>query len=83
MTTLFLVEDHPIFIEGLKSIFDPSEEFYIKAIAKDGEEAINKMREMQDDPPQIILMDLSMPKMDGVEATKVIKEEFLSLVSSS
>ena len=75
-TTIFLVDDHPIFIEGLKSIFEPLEEFYIKAIAENGEVAINKMREMQDDPPQIILMDLSMPRMDGIEATKIIKEEF-------
>ncbi|MEL6625288.1 MAG: response regulator transcription factor [Bacteroidota bacterium] len=76
MTTLFLVEDHPIFIEGLKSIFDPSENFHIKAIAKDGQEAIDKMREMRDDPPQIILMDLRMKGMDGLEATKIIKQEF-------
>ncbi|MEL6698403.1 MAG: LuxR family transcriptional regulator, partial [Bacteroidota bacterium] len=74
--TLFLVEDHPIFIEGLKSIFDHSEDFKVKGTARNGKEAIERMYTMQNDLPEIILMDLSMPEMDGIEATKVIKKEF-------
>ncbi|MEL6135450.1 MAG: response regulator transcription factor, partial [Bacteroidota bacterium] len=76
MTSLFLVEDHPVFIAGLRATLNDSSEFIIKDTARNGKEAIVKMQAMQHDPPEIILMDLRMPEMDGIEATKLIKEDF-------
>ncbi|MEO0583894.1 MAG: response regulator transcription factor [Bacteroidota bacterium] len=68
------MEDQPIFLEGLKSIFSASKEFEIKGVANNGKEAIEKIEGMIDSPPEVILMDIRMPKMDGIETTKVLKD---------
>ncbi|MEL6625384.1 MAG: response regulator transcription factor [Bacteroidota bacterium] len=74
MTSLFLVEDQPIFLEGLKSIFTDSNDFEIRGVAHNGKEAIEKIENMVDSPPEVILMDIRMPKMDGIETTRALKE---------
>ncbi|MEO1415865.1 MAG: response regulator transcription factor [Bacteroidota bacterium] len=68
------MEDQPIFLEGLKSIFSASKEFEIKGVAHNGKEAIEKIEGMIDSPPEVILMDIRMPKMDGIETMKVLKD---------
>ncbi|WCK54214.1 response regulator transcription factor [Aneurinibacillus sp. Ricciae_BoGa-3] len=70
--TILLVDDHKLFREGVKRILEMEEDFQVVGEASDGEEAMNMAAEFQ---PNVILMDINMPKMTGVQATQRIKEK--------
>ena len=65
-----IVEDHTIVREGLKSLIDSLPEFEVVGEAEDGRKAIECAENLS---PDLILMDLSMPKTDGITAIKEIK----------
>ena len=67
---ILLVEDHRILREGLKSILDAQADLTVVGEAEDGGAAIQRARELQ---PDVVLLDLSMPRMNGLEAIKGIK----------
>ncbi len=68
---LLLVEDHHIVRRGLVFFLKTREEFEIVGEAENGEEVFTFVQTKR---PDVVLMDLSMPKMDGIEATKQIKQ---------
>ncbi|MEH6931101.1 DNA-binding response regulator [Bacillus mycoides] len=68
---LLLVEDHHIVRRGLVFFLKTREEFEIIGEAENGEEALTFV---QKEKPDVVLMDISMPIMDGIEATKRIKQ---------
>lgn len=68
---LLLVEDHHIVRRGLVFFLKTKEEFEIIGEAENGEEALAFV---QKERPDVVLMDVSMPKMDGIEATKRLKQ---------
>ncbi len=68
---LLLVEDHHIVRRGLVFFLKTREEFEIVGEAENGEDALTFVRTER---PDVVLMDLSMPKMDGIESTKQIKQ---------
>lgn len=68
---LMLVDDQALFREGLKVLLDLEAALHIVAEASNGLQALEKAQQIH---PQVILMDLNMPQMDGVQATKKIKE---------
>ncbi len=70
---VLLADDHPLFREGLAAILDSQPDFATVGEARDGVEALIKTRELR---PDLIVMDVSMPVCDGVEATQQIKREF-------
>jgi DNA-binding NarL/FixJ family response regulator len=69
---ILIVDDHEIFRRGLRSLLESREEFDISGEAADGLEAIEKAKELQ---PDMIVMDVSMPQMDGLQATRLIRRE--------
>jgi len=70
-TRIILAEDHTIIREGLKSLLSSDPNFEVVGEAADGREAIAFVEKLT---PDIVLMDLSMPRMDGVEAIRQIKK---------
>ncbi len=70
--TVLIVDDHPIVRQGLATVLDQQEDLSVVGQAVDGVEAVAQARALL---PDIILRDLQMPQMDGVEAiTKIIGE---------
>lgn len=70
---LLLVDDHLLAREGVKEILEGQKEFEIVGEASNGVQAVEKTQELM---PDLVLMDISMPKMNGFEATKEIKQQF-------
>lgn len=69
--SVLLVDDHPIVRNGVKSYLDTQDDMEVIGEASSGEEAIEFIKNT---PPDVILMDLVMDGMNGVEATKIIKQ---------
>jgi two-component system, NarL family, response regulator NreC len=67
---IVIVEDHTIVREGLKALLSSHPEFAVVGEAEDGREAVRCARQIA---PDLMLMDLSMPRMNGMEAIKEIK----------
>lgn len=69
---ILIVDDHFVVREGLKLILETDEQFQIVGEAVNGQEAITLIDEVR---PDVILMDLNMPVMSGLEAMKVLREK--------
>ena len=72
---LMLVDDHSIVRDGIRLLLDQAEGFEIIDEANNGEEALEKLKALQSEPtklPQLVLMDISMPGMSGIQTTQVI-----------
>jgi DNA-binding NarL/FixJ family response regulator len=69
---VLIVDDQTLMREGLKTIIDMEEDMQVVGCAANGKEAYHMTRELQ---PDVILMDIRMPEMDGVESTRIIKKE--------
>ena len=72
-TKVVIVEDHKLFREGLKSLLSDKEDLVVIGEAGDGIEAIRTIKKCQ---PELLLLDLSMPKMNGISVMKEIKNQF-------
>ena len=68
---LMLVDDHDVVRTGLRSYLNTKPGFEVVAEASNGREALEKMKEVQ---PDIVLMDITMPDMDGMETTRKLKK---------
>jgi CheY-like chemotaxis protein len=68
---IMLAEDHVLVREGTKEMLDREEDMEVVAEAGDGEEAVRLAEELDLD---IVVMDIALPKLNGIEATKQIKE---------
>lgn len=72
VTRLLLCDDHAMFRQGLRSILETEDDFRVIGEAATGREAVRHALETR---PDVILMDIQMPDLDGVAATKAILEE--------
>ncbi|WP_144469421.1 response regulator [Bacillus thuringiensis] len=70
---VLLVDDHTVVLKGLAFFLSTQEDLELVGEANNGKEALVKVGETN---PDVILMDLYMPEMDGVEATAYIKKEY-------
>lgn len=70
---ILIVDDDALIRDGLKLIFDLEDDFTVIGTASNGQEAFNICKEKN---PDIVLMDVRMPVMDGVLGTKLLKENF-------
>ena len=70
---IMLVDDHPAFRKGMAALIESEPDMKIVAEAADGREAVEVYRQKQ---PDVVLMDLRLPVMGGVEATLAIRSEF-------
>ncbi len=71
-TRIVVADDHRIVREGLRRLLEGREDFSVVAEASNGEEAV---RFTTDEAPDVVLMDLSMPKLSGIDATRQLAEQ--------
>jgi DNA-binding NarL/FixJ family response regulator len=68
--TVLLVDDHPLVRSGLVSLISGSDDITVVGEASGGAEAVALLADLE---PDVVLMDLSMPGMDGVETTRAVR----------
>lgn len=73
MINILLVDDQALLCEVLRTWLDVEQDITVLGVAHDGQEAIAKVEQFQ---PDIVLMDIDMPQMDGLQATKIISQRF-------
>ncbi len=77
MTTKVLIaDDHQLFREGLVNLLSSAEDIEVIAEAEDGKEATEKTKKLK---PDVLLIDIGMPHMNGIEATRVLKKDMPEL----
>jgi NarL family two-component system response regulator LiaR len=67
---VLIAEDHPITRQGIRKLLDDESKFTVIGEAGDGEEAVQMVEELK---PDVVIMDVAMPKLNGIEATRQIK----------
>src|SRR3972149_3184055 len=70
-TRILIADDHAMLREGMRNLLQQEKDFDLVGEATDGEEAVIMAKELK---PDIIIMDIVMPRLNGVEATKQIKQ---------
>lgn len=70
---VLLVDDHAMVRQGLRSVLDAYSDIQVVGEAQDGSEAVRLVGELR---PRVVVMDISMPKMNGIEATAEIKGRY-------
>jgi DNA-binding NarL/FixJ family response regulator len=73
MITVLLVDDHPIVRDGLRRVLEEQPDISVVGEAGDGEQAIDQVRLHN---PRVVVMDVQMPKLDGIRATRLIHKQF-------
>ena len=71
--SLVIVDDHPLVLDGLVSRLERSDQVEVVGLANNGEEAIKLVEHIM---PSVVLMDINMPVMNGIEAAEIFKEKF-------
>ncbi len=69
---VLIADDHALFRDGLKALFNTSEDITVIGEAQNGLEAIEKIQELS---PDVVLLDIAMPELGGLEATLRIKKD--------
>jgi DNA-binding NarL/FixJ family response regulator len=72
---VLVCDDHDLFRKGLRMVLEAEEDIVVVAEAADGEQAVARVEELA---PDVVLMDVRMPRMGGIDATRVIRQLFPS-----
>lgn len=70
---VLLADDHAVLREGLRSLLTLQEDIEVVGEAGDGQAAVEMVRQLR---PDVVVMDIAMPVMDGLEATRRLKQEY-------
>src|SRR5256884_9855946 len=75
---VFLVDDHVVVRRGMRAFFEMLDQIEVLGEAADGRAALDELAVLaaRQDLPDVVLMDLVMPRLDGIAATKAIKEKY-------
>ena len=73
---VLIADDHQLFREGMVNLLSNVEAIEVIGQAKDGKETIERARQLQ---PDVILIDIGMPLMNGIDATRILKKEYPSI----
>ncbi|MBC7861998.1 MAG: response regulator transcription factor [Bacteroidia bacterium] len=73
MIKIIIADDHPIVRDGLRSALDSIENFHVIGVAVNGVEALNLIKS---DPPDLLLTDISMPEMNGIDLTREVTKKY-------
>jgi DNA-binding NarL/FixJ family response regulator len=71
---LILADDHPIVLDGLEQLFRLSQDLSVVARCRDGEETLRALRLYR---PDVLILDIRMPRCDGIEVLRILKKEDL------
>lgn len=69
---VLIADDHQLFREGLVNLISSAPDIEVIGEAKDGKEATEKNKELK---PDVVLIDIGMPEMNGIEATRILKKQ--------
>lgn len=72
MTRILIADNHTLFAQGLRSLVEQESDFEVVGQASDGREAVRHARELR---PDVVLMDVVMPNLNGFDATRILREE--------
>jgi DNA-binding NarL/FixJ family response regulator len=70
-TTVMIVDDHPVFRKGLRNVLATQEDVEVIGEAGDGDEAVERAQDLL---PDVVLMDINLPTLNGLQATRQVKE---------
>lgn len=70
---IILADDHQMFLDGLSSLLSQLKEVQVLAAVKSGNEVLEKLKELS---PDLVIVDLNMPVLNGIETTKAIKSKY-------
>lgn len=73
---LLIVDDHPVFLRGLREIIEENPKFQVVGEASDGQTALRLAMELN---PDIVVMDIDMPRLNGLETVRAFQENALSV----
>ena len=71
--TVLLADDHPLVQDGIRTRFEDIDDINVIGVANDGKELLEKAEELQ---PDIIIADISMPHINGLEATRILSASY-------
>jgi DNA-binding NarL/FixJ family response regulator len=69
---ILIVDDHEIFRRGLRSLLESRADWEVCGEATDGQDALDKAKQLQ---PDVIVLDITMPRLNGLDATSLIRKE--------